>query len=60
MHSAVKQLLQTYFDNSLEKAVTAMFEIHTSDMTEDDFKRLADTIYRARKEDKENDVPDNT
>jgi predicted transcriptional regulator len=24
MHSAVKQLLQTYFDNSLEKAVTAL------------------------------------
>ena len=60
MHSAVNQLLTTYFDNSLEKAVTAMLQIHNSDMTDDDFKRLADTIYRARKQDEENDVSDDT
>ena len=60
MHSAVKQLISTYFDNSLEKAVTAMLEIHNNDMTEDDLRRLADAIARARKEDEGNDVPDNT
>jgi predicted transcriptional regulator len=60
MHSAVKQLLSTYFDNSLEKAVTAMLRIRNRDMTDDDLKRLADTIHRARKEDEENDVPDDT
>ena len=60
MRSAVKQLLTTYFDNSLENAVTAMLQIHNSDMTDDDFRRLAETIYLARKEDEENDVPDDT
>jgi hypothetical protein len=37
-----------------------MFDIHNNDMTDDDVKRLAETIYRARKEDEENHVPDDT
>ena len=49
MHSAVKQLMSTYFDNSLEKAVTAMLEIHTGDLTDDDFRNLAEIIDRTRK-----------
>lgn len=60
VHSAVKQLMTTYFDNSLEKAVTAMLEIHNSDMTNTDFERLALIIESARKEDEENNVPDDT
>jgi BlaI family penicillinase repressor len=59
-HSAVKQLLTTYFDNSLEKAVTAMLEIHEKDMTIDDFERLAAVIDRARKEEEENNAPNDT
>jgi len=35
MSSAVKHLLTTYFDNSLEKAVTTMLEIHNNDLTEE-------------------------
>lgn len=59
MHSAVKQLISTYFDNSVEKAVTAMLEIHNNDMNDDDFRSLTDAIDRARKEDEENGVTDN-
>jgi predicted transcriptional regulator len=57
--SAVKQLLRTYFDNSLDKAVAAMLEIHNNDMTKDDFKRLEEIIARASKEE-ENNVSDDT
>ena len=48
--SAVKQLLATYFDNSLEKAVTTMLEMHNNDLTGEDFKRLSLIIEKARKE----------
>jgi predicted transcriptional regulator len=57
--SATKQLLRTYFDDSLDKAVAAMLEIHGEDMTEDDFKRLSKIIARARKEE-ENNAADDT
>lgn len=57
--SAVKQLLRTYFDNSLDRAVSAMLEIHGEDMTEDDFKRLSEIMARARKEE-ENNAADDT
>ena len=52
--SAIKQLLRTYFDNSLDRAVAAMLEIHGKDMTEDDFKGLSEIIARARKEEENN------
>ena len=48
--SEVKQLLTTYFDNSLEKAVTTMLEMHNNDLTGEDFKRLSLIIEKARKE----------
>jgi len=51
MRSAVKQLMSIYFENSLEKAVSAMLEIHTGDLTDDDFRNLAEIIDRTRKED---------
>lgn len=59
-HSATKQLLRTYFDNSLDKAVAAMLEIHEEDMTEDDFKRLSEIITRARKEEEKDNAADDT
>ena len=49
--SAVKQLLTTYFDNSLEKAVTTMLEIHNDDLTDEDFQRLSRIIERVQMED---------
>ena len=49
MSSAVKHLLTTYFDNSLKKAVTTMLEIHNSDLTEEDFKRLTQIIDSTKK-----------
>ena len=52
--SAVKQLLRTYFDGSLDKAVAAMIEIHGEDMTADDYKRLSEIIARARIEEENN------
>ena len=56
--SAIKQLLRTYFDDSLDKAVAAMLEIHGEDMTEDDFERLSEIIARARKEEENNAAGD--
>jgi predicted transcriptional regulator len=56
--SAVKHLLRTYFDDSLDKAVAAMLEIHGEDMTRDDFKRISEIITRARKEEENNAAVD--
>ena len=56
--SAVKQLLTTYFDNSLEKAVTTMLEIHSTELTDADYKRLSGIIDRARREDQDDDADD--
>ena len=49
-NSALKQLLTTYFDNSLEKAVTTMLEMHSTNLTDKDYKRLSSIIDRAREE----------
>jgi predicted transcriptional regulator len=50
-NSAIKQLLTTYFDNSLEKAVTAMLEMHSKDVSTEELNRLARLIDRVTKED---------
>jgi len=60
MHSAVRQLVNTYFDGSLEKAVTAMLEIHNQDITDAELKTLAEIIERVRKEDEGKDVTNDT
>lgn len=49
MSTAVKHLLTTYFDNSLEKAVTSILEIHNEDLTEEDLRRLRHIINKAKK-----------
>lgn len=49
-YSAVKQLLATYFDNSLEKAVSTMLEIRNKDLTEEDLERLTQIVQNVRKE----------
>ncbi len=47
---AMRQLLQTFFDNSTEEAVAALLNINRSKMTEDELERLAELIEKARKE----------
>ena len=48
--SALIQLAITYFDNSLEKAFTTMLKMNSTDLSDADYKRLAQKIYMARKE----------
>ena len=44
----VQHLLSTYFDNSVEKAVTAMLQVRGGDLTEADVKRLTRLIKKGR------------
>ena len=53
VRSAVKQLLNTYFDNSLESAVSALLKIHSKDLRKEDFDRLKDIIDKVKKEGEE-------
>ena len=48
MRSAVKQLLQTYFNNSIEEAVGALVEINSKNLNETGFDRLAELIEKER------------
>jgi predicted transcriptional regulator len=50
MLSAVKQLLKTYFNDSLQEAVEAMIEIDRENLAELDLDRLTRLIETARKE----------
>ena len=45
---ALRNLLATYFDNSLEEAVTAMLELRAGDLSEADLERLAELIRKGR------------
>ena len=46
--SALRQVLQTFFDGSLEKAVAMHLSDPSSGLTLDELKRLADLIRQAR------------
>lgn len=48
MQGAIRHLLATYFDNSLEKAVTAMVSLHSKDLTPADIDRLERIIRNQR------------
>ncbi len=48
--AAVEHLMKTHFENSIEKAVTAVIESGDWRITEEEFKRLSDLIKRIRKE----------
>jgi predicted transcriptional regulator len=50
MRSAIKQVLNTYFGDSLESFVTALLEILSGDLGDEDFRRLMRIIEKARKE----------
>lgn len=49
-NSAVKQLLGTYFDNSLESAVNALLRFHKKDLSEEYLERLKEIIDRYKDE----------
>jgi predicted transcriptional regulator len=48
--SALRHLVQTFFDGSTEKAVTALLGGEATRLSEDELRRIADMIAKARKE----------
>ncbi len=49
-NSALDKLLSTFFDNSPTEIVSALLEVRSSDLTDDDLVQLARLIDRAREE----------
>jgi predicted transcriptional regulator len=52
MKTDLKQLLKTYFNNSLSEAVTALLEIDKNKMEERDYEDLISTINKYKQEEK--------
>ena len=48
--SALRNMLQTFFDGSTEKAVAALLDLSRADLTDDEFARLSNLIDHARQE----------
>lgn len=48
--SALRRVLDTFFDGSLEKAVAALLQGADARLSEDELKRLGELIQQARKE----------
>jgi predicted transcriptional regulator len=48
--SALKHLLQTFFDDSTEDVVAALLDISEDNLTAEDYRRLLELIQKARKE----------
>jgi BlaI family penicillinase repressor len=48
--SALKHLLQTFFDDSTEDVVAALLDISEDNLTAEDYSRLMELIQKARKE----------
>jgi BlaI family transcriptional regulator, penicillinase repressor len=48
--SALKQVVQTFFDGSTEQAVSALLDYSTSKLSDEELDRLAHLIEQARKE----------
>ena len=48
--SALKQLVQTFIDNSTEQTVAALLDMSKSKMSADELERLSQLIEKARKE----------
>lgn len=48
--SALKHLMQTFFENSTEDVVAALMDIQGSRLSEEDFAKLQRLIEKARKE----------
>ncbi|MCI0470989.1 MAG: BlaI/MecI/CopY family transcriptional regulator [Candidatus Aminicenantes bacterium] len=48
--TALEHLLKTFFDDSAEKVVAALLDISEDKLSEEDYKRLAELIDKARQE----------
>jgi predicted transcriptional regulator len=48
--SALKQLVQTFFDNSTEQTVSALLDMSKAKMSDQELERLSELIEKARKE----------
>ena len=48
--SALKQMLQTFFDNSTEQAVAALLDLSKTKLKQEELDRLSTLIEQARKE----------
>jgi len=48
--SALKDLLQTFFDGSTEDAVAALLDISEDNLSAEDYRRLLELVRKARKE----------
>ena len=48
--SALRHLLRTFFDGSAEGAVAALLDLEASELSPEEFERLAERIERARQE----------
>jgi predicted transcriptional regulator len=48
--SALKQMLRTFFDGSAERAVAALLDMSSTDLSQGELDRLAVMIEQARKE----------
>jgi len=47
---ALRDLMQTFFDNSTEDAVAALLDLSEDSLSEEDYRRLLALIRKARKE----------
>jgi predicted transcriptional regulator len=48
--SALKHLMHTFFDNSIEEVVAALMDMSAPDMSEEEYEQLSRMIERAKKE----------
>ena len=48
--SALRRVLQTFFDGSTEAAVAALLDMKSADLSPDELDRLAEMINRAKRE----------
>lgn len=48
--SALRRVLQTFFDNSAEEAVAALLDISQKQLSDEELKRMEDLIKQARRE----------
>jgi BlaI family penicillinase repressor len=48
--SALRHMVETFFDNSAEQAITALLDLKTAALSRDKLDRLSELIDKARKE----------
>ncbi|MBN2324586.1 MAG: hypothetical protein JXQ30_12690 [Spirochaetes bacterium] len=48
MRTAIQKLVETYFDNSVEEAMTALIEYNSSSLSDEDLNRLIDNIKKQK------------